>query len=48
MLRNCFLDFGVEHWFGFRATEPGFTKDIGAIGVWLIDWSIDISSLANV
>ena len=37
MLRNCFLDFAV-HWFGCRATEPGFTGDIGAIEVWLIDW----------
>ena len=35
MLRNCFLDFAVEHWFG---TEPGFAGDIGAIEVWLIDW----------
>ena len=37
MLRNCFLDFAVEHWFGCRATEPGFTGVIGAIEVWLID-----------
>ena len=37
-LRNCFLDFAVEHWFGCRATEPGFAGDIGAIEVWLIDW----------
>ena len=40
MLRNCFLDFAVEHWFGCRATEPGFARDIGAIEVWLIDWLI--------
>ena len=38
MLRNCFLDFAVEHWFGCRATEPGFAGDIGAIEDWLIDW----------
>ena len=38
MLRNCLLDFFVEHWFGCRATEPGFAGDIGAIEVWLIDW----------
>ena len=38
MLKNCFLDFAVEHWFGCRATEPGFAGDIGAIEVWLIDW----------
>ena len=38
MLRNCFLDFAVEHWFGCRATEPGFAGDIDAIEVWLIDW----------
>ena len=40
MLRNCFLDFAVEHWFGWFgccATEPGFAGDIGAIEVWLID-----------
>ena len=35
-LRNCFLDFAVEHWFGCRATEPVFTGDIGAIEVWLV------------
>ena len=33
----------VEHWFGCRATEPGFAGDIGAIEVWLIDWLIDWS-----
>ena len=38
MLRNCFLDFAVDHWFGCRATEPGFAGDIGAIELWLIDW----------
>ena len=42
MLRNCFLDFAVEHWFGCRYTEPGFAGDIGAIEIWLIDWLIDI------
>ena len=41
MLRTCFLDFAVEHWFGCRATEPGFAGDIGAIEIWLIDWLID-------
>ena len=40
MLQNCFLDFAVEHWFGCRATEPGFAGDIDAIEVWLIDWLI--------
>ena len=30
-----------EHWFGCRATEPGFAGDIGAIEVWLIDLLID-------
>ena len=39
-LRNCFLDSAVEHWFGCRATEPGFAGDIGAIETWLIDWLI--------
>ena len=38
MLRNCFLDCAVEHWFGCRTTEPGSTGDIGDIEVWLIDW----------
>ena len=42
MLRNCFLDFAVEHWFGCRATEPGFAWDIGAIEVWLIDWLMNV------
>ena len=46
MLRNCFLDFAVEHWFGCHATEPGFVVDIGAIEVWLIDWLIDNSTSA--
>ena len=41
MLRSCFLDFAVEHWFGCRAAEPGFSGDIGALEVWLIDWLID-------
>ena len=41
MLRNCLIDFAVVHWFGCRATEPGFAGDIGAIEVWLIDWLID-------
>ena len=37
MLRNCFFDFAVEHWFVCRATEPGFAGDIGDIEIWLID-----------
>ena len=40
MLRKCFLNFAVKHWFGCRATEPDFVGDIGAIEVWLIDWLI--------
>ena len=40
MLRNCFLDFAVEHWLGCRNTEPVFAGDIDAIEVWLIDWSV--------
>ena len=32
------MRLAVEHWFGCRATEPGFARDIGAIEVWLIDW----------
>ena len=34
-------NFTVEYRFGCRATEPGFPGDIGAIEIWLIDWSID-------
>ena len=41
MLRNCFLDFAVEHWFGCRTTEPGLHGDIGAIEVWLIDLNLE-------
>ena len=48
MLRNCFLDFAVEHWFGCRATEPGFTGDIGAIEVSLIDWSIEMGAVLRL
>ena len=44
LLRNCFLDFAVEHWFGCRATEPGFGGEIGTIEVWLIDWLISIKN----
>ena len=33
MLRNSFIDFAVEYWFGCHATEPGFTEDIGAIEI---------------
>ena len=40
MLRNCFPDFAVKHWFGCRTTESGFAGDIGAIEVWLVDWLI--------
>ena len=39
-LRNCFLDFAVEHWFGCRTTEPGFARDISTIEVWLIDMGV--------
>ena len=41
MLRNYFLGFAAEHWFGWCATEPSFAGDIGAIEVWSIDWLID-------
>ena len=37
---EVFINFAVEHWFGCRATEPGFAGDIGAIEVSLIDWLI--------
>ena len=38
---SCFLDFAVEYWFGWHATEPGFAGDIGAIEVGLINWLFD-------
>ena len=41
LLRNCFLDFAVEHWLGCFSTKPGFVGDIGAIEIWLIDRLID-------
>ena len=37
MLRNCLSDFALKRWFDCCATEPGFTWNIGAIEVWLID-----------
>ena len=37
MLRNCFLDFAVKHWFGCHATEPGIAGEIGGIEIWLTD-----------
>ena len=37
MLRNCFLDFAVEYWFGCRTTEPDFAGDIGVTEIWFID-----------
>ena len=40
MLRNCLIDFAVEHWFGCHTTDPRFARDIGVIEVWLIDWLI--------
>ena len=36
--RNDFNDFAFEYRSGCRATEPGYTRDIGAIEIWLIDW----------
>ena len=38
MLRNLFINFAVEHWFGCRATEPEYAGDIGAIDIWVPDW----------
>ena len=36
VLRNCFFNFAVEHWFGFAG-------NIGTIKVWLIDWFCGVS-----
>ena len=38
MLRNCFFDFAVEHWFGCRTNERSFDGDISAINIRLSDW----------
>ena len=48
MLRNCFLEFAIKHWFGCRTTEPGFAEDIGAIEIWLTDWLIDPPTPPNL
>ena len=47
MLPNCFFDFAVEHWFDCNTTEPGFTGDIGAMEIWLIDLNKFISQGKN-
>ena len=41
---NCFIAFPIEHWFGCRATEPGFAGDIGYWAILLINWKVHISS----
>ena len=41
MLQNCFIDFAVEHRFVRHIAEPGYTEEIGAEEIWLIDWSVD-------
>ena len=33
MLRNCFIDFAVEHQFSCCAREPGYAGDTGAIEI---------------
>ena len=38
MLRNCFVNYAVEHWFGCHATKPGYAGDTGIIEISLIDW----------
>ena len=38
MLQNCFIEFDVEHQFGWHATEPDFAGDIGAMEISLIYW----------
>ena len=37
IIRNCLIDFAVEHRFSCCATEPGCAGDIGAIEIWLIE-----------
>ena len=43
-VRNCSLNFPVEHWFGCRAPDPGYEGDVGAVEIWLIDWLIDCTT----
>ena len=45
LLQNSLNDFVLEHRSGCCATEPGYAGDIGAIGIWLIDWLIDLTGL---
>ena len=45
MLQNCFIDFAVEYRFGCHITEPGYTRHIGTIETWLIDWCFPPSPL---
>ena len=33
MLRNRFIDFAIEHWFSYYATESGYKGDIGTIEI---------------
>ena len=37
MSRNSFISFVFEHWSAFCGYEPGYTGDIGAIEIQLID-----------
>ena len=41
MLRNCFFKFAVEHRFSCNTTGLEFTRDIGAIEIWLLGWLHD-------
>ena len=36
MLWSCFIDLAVEHRFGCHTTEPGYTRDVDTIEIWLI------------
>ena len=40
------MSSAVEQWFGCCTTELGFARDIGAIDVWLIDWSASLRLLS--
>ena len=48
MLRNSFNNFVFEHRSGCCTTEPGYTRDIGAIEIWLIEIEIDIVNIKFV
>ena len=37
ILQSCFINLAVEHWFGSCPTESGYSRDISAIEILLIN-----------